>query len=68
MEIVNKFRQGDTRHCFADISKIKTKLGFSPSIKLEQGLKDLLNWLGTQKAIDKVSKMSSELKKRGLVS
>jgi len=67
MQITNKFREGDIRHCFADITKIKKTLGFSPSIKIEQGLKDLLNWLQTQKAIDKVSKMSLELKKRGLV-
>ena len=68
MQITNKFREGDIRHCFADITKIRKKLEFSPSIKLEQGLKGLLNWLRTQKAVDKISRMSSELKKRGLVS
>ncbi|MBL7196679.1 MAG: NAD-dependent epimerase/dehydratase family protein [Candidatus Omnitrophica bacterium] len=68
MQITNKFREGDTRHCFADITKIKKKLGFSPGVKLERGLKDLLDWLKTQKARDKISKMNLELKKRGLVS
>jgi len=68
MQITDKFREGDIRHCFADIAKIKRKLGFYPRIKLESGLGDLLNWLKNNKAIDRVSKMSSELQKRGLVS
>lgn len=68
MDITNKFREGDVRHCFADTTKIKKKLGFFPKIKLENGLIDLLNWLKTQKATDKVTKMSLELKKRGLIS
>lgn len=68
MQITRKFRQGDIRHCFADISRIKKDLGFSPAVKLEDGLKDLLGWLRNQRAIDKVNKMSLELKKRGLIS
>lgn len=68
MQIVNKFREGDIRHCYADISKIKKKLGFSPEIKLKDGLADLLDWLKSQKAIDKISRMNLELKKRGLIS
>jgi predicted nucleic acid-binding protein len=30
--ITNKFRAGDIRHCFADISKIKAKLGYIPNV------------------------------------
>jgi dTDP-L-rhamnose 4-epimerase len=68
MQITNKFREGDIRHCFADITKINRKLGFSPTIKLEQGLRDLLGWLKTQRATDKVRKMSLELERRRLIS
>lgn len=51
-KIVNKYRIGDIRHCYADISAIKN-LGFKPSIKLLDGLKDLIVWAKEEKAIDK---------------
>ena len=35
---------GDQFGIYADISKIKTKLGFLPEISFESGLKSLINW------------------------
>lgn len=35
---------GDQFGIYADISKIKTKLGFIPEISFESGLKSLINW------------------------
>ncbi len=65
-EIVNKFRSGDIRHCYADISKIR-KLGFKPSVSLEEGMRELVEWGKTQEAEDKSDAAYSELKERGLV-
>jgi dTDP-L-rhamnose 4-epimerase len=65
-DIVNKFRSGDIRHCFADISKIK-KLGFEPSVSIDTGMKELVDWGKTQEAEDRGDKAYSELKERGLV-
>ena len=64
--IVNKFRSGDIRHCFADISKIK-KLGFEPSVSIDAGMKELVDWGKTQEAEDHGDKAYRELKERGLV-
>src|SRR5262249_31294760 len=36
-EIVQRFREGDIRHCYADISKIRQQLGFEPQVPLESG-------------------------------
>ena len=44
-EICGKYRVGDIRHCFADISKAKQILGYEPRITLEQGLAELAEWL-----------------------
>ncbi len=63
--ITNRYRVGDIRHCYADISKIKG-LGFSPKIKLEEGLKHLVEWGKTAKAIDNLDKADLELEKRQL--
>lgn len=64
--IVNKFREGDIRHCFADITKIKEKLGFKPKVDFDQGVSDLVDWVSQQRAIDNVKKANLELKRRGL--
>ncbi len=66
-EIVGKYREGDIRHCVADISKARKLLGYEPSVTLEDGLAELLNWLGEQEAEDKVEKATAELTSRALV-
>jgi len=66
IEITGKYRVGDIRHCFADTSKIREKLGFEPRVDFEEGLLELADWLKTQIATDNVSKASKELASRGL--
>lgn len=63
--IVNKFRAGDIRHCFADISKI-TKLGYKPSVSLETGLRELVAWGKKEKAANLIKKADAELDTMGL--
>ncbi|HET8656510.1 MAG TPA: hypothetical protein VFL93_13400, partial [Longimicrobiaceae bacterium] len=38
------FREGDVRHSQADISKIRTQLGYEPTHTLAQGLGEALDW------------------------
>ena len=66
-EITGKYRAGDIRHCFADISKIKNLLGYEPQVKLEDGLQDLAAWLEGQIAYDRVAEARNELAARGLM-
>tara|TARA_Y100000310_G_C20695531_1_gene825416 strand:+ start:1291 stop:2406 length:1116 start_codon:yes stop_codon:yes gene_type:complete len=66
-EVTNKFRKGDVRHCYADISKIKNKLGFEPSLSFEDGMSEIIEWSNTVKAEDKFEQATSELKKKGLI-
>ena len=65
-KIVNKYRTGDIRHCYADISKIR-KLGFEPEIDLEQGMRELVAWGNTVAALDRTEQAQRELRQRGLV-
>lgn len=64
--INKKFRVGDIRHCFADISKAREVLGFEPRVSLEDGLLELTEWLAQQIAVDKVDTAEQELAERGL--
>ncbi|MFH1641089.1 MAG: NAD-dependent epimerase/dehydratase family protein [Candidatus Omnitrophota bacterium] len=65
--IINKFRAGDIRHCYADISKIRKKIGFSPKVSFSQGMKELIGWSETQKARDFSRRAQLELREKGLV-
>jgi dTDP-L-rhamnose 4-epimerase len=65
-EITGKYRVGDIRHCFADISRVRAALGFEPKVHLEDGLVELAGWLEGQVATDRVEEASAELAARGL--
>jgi dTDP-L-rhamnose 4-epimerase len=66
-EIVGKYREGDIRHCVADISKARRLLGYEPKIALEEGLVELLDWVRNQDADDRVQTATAELTARSLV-
>ncbi|MFN2502110.1 MAG: NAD-dependent epimerase/dehydratase family protein [Pyrinomonadaceae bacterium] len=65
--IEGKYRQGDIRHCIADISRARRLLNFEPKVSLQSGLNELLGWLSAQKPEDRVTKATSELAEHGLV-
>ncbi len=65
-DITGKYRVGDIRHCFADITKARTLLGYDPRVSLEEGLIEMAQWLEGQTATDHVDAARAELAKRGL--
>lgn len=65
-EIINKYRKGDIRHCYADISKIKS-YGFEPKIHLEEGMKNLIELSKGVEAKDNVENAKRELQEKGLI-
>jgi dTDP-L-rhamnose 4-epimerase len=65
--ILHKFREGDIRHCYADISRIRERLGFAPQVRLEDGIGDLVEWVQAQaEAVDMVDDATRELHEKGL--
>jgi dTDP-L-rhamnose 4-epimerase len=66
-EITFKFRKGDVRHCYADSSKIKKDIGFSPEVDFEDGMKKLAEWSRTATAVDNYEKAHREMVERKLV-
>jgi dTDP-L-rhamnose 4-epimerase len=65
-DICGKYRVGDIRHCFADISRARRVLGYEPRMPLEDGIVELAEWLGGQAACDRVAEASAQLAARGL--
>lgn len=66
-EITRQFRKGDVRHCFADLSRITSVLGFTPAVPFQEGLRELVSWSLTVDAKDRFEQARAELKARGLV-
>lgn len=65
--ISGNYRLGDIRHNYADLKKIKTKLGFMPQFSFEQGLKQFTNWVDKQEVQqDNYAKSIEEMKAKGL--
>lgn len=42
--VYRDFRSGDVRHSLADISKIKNLLGYNPTHRIGEGLKEAMDW------------------------
>ena len=65
-EIMQRYRVGDIRHCFADISRARAALGYEPKVGLDEGLTELAGWLEGRHADDRVAEARAELTARGL--
>lgn len=65
-EILGKYRVGDIRHCFADITRARQVLGYEPQVALDEGMAELASWLEGRAAVDRVAQASAELSQRGL--
>ena len=66
-ELVGKYREGDIRHCVADITRARELLGYEPRVTLEAGVPELLEWVRRQEATDAVARATAELESRQLV-
>jgi len=66
INIIRKYREGDIRHCYAGISKIRNQLGFQPQVKFEKGIHDLVEWVRGEKAQDQFEKSRKILEEKGL--
>jgi dTDP-L-rhamnose 4-epimerase len=67
-EISGTYRAGDIRHCYADISKISSVLGYTPQVTFREGIAELVAWLESQQADDRIDEALHQLTARGLVA
>jgi dTDP-L-rhamnose 4-epimerase len=65
-EITQRYRRGDIRHCFANISKARQMLGYEPRVSFQKGVTDIAVWVEGQVAHDMVEEAAAELSARGL--
>jgi dTDP-L-rhamnose 4-epimerase len=66
-QLTGKYRVGDIRNCYADISLAREVLGYEPRVTFEAGMEELVEWLREQeRPEDKVESHAAELAARGL--
>ncbi len=68
IEITGKYRAGDIRHCYADISRARDVLGYVPQFGFRDGVAELVSWLRSQTAVDRVHEASQQLSSYGLTA
>lgn len=64
--VTHRFRSGDIRHCYPDLTRARTLLGYEPQVTHEEGFSELVQWLQAQQAEDKAEVMMRELNAYGL--
>ena len=63
-----KYRLGDIRHNYADLSNIKNAIGFSPKFDFISGITLFVNWVKTQDVVeDKYEFSINELISKGFI-
>lgn len=68
VEISGQFRLGDIRHNFADLTKVRTALGFEPTISIEEGLRRFVAWVDREQVQeDRYEESLRELGAKGLL-
>jgi dTDP-L-rhamnose 4-epimerase len=66
--VTGRFRLGDIRHNFADLSKINKDLGFVPKVNFEEGIRRFSSWVLSQKIQDdRLNDSLEEMKRKGLL-
>lgn len=63
-----EFREGDIRHCFADVSMAKRLLKWEARVGLEEGISELASWASAQNPVDRTEEANIELRAKGLIS
>jgi dTDP-L-rhamnose 4-epimerase len=66
-EVTNAFRNGDVRHCFADVGLLARTLGFRAQVSFEQGFEELVAWAASADAADSFAAAEAALRARGLL-
>ena len=68
IKISNRFRVGDIRHNYADLSLVSERIGYKPKISFERGLKNFVDWVLSQQPVsDRYDESVKEIITRGLM-
>jgi dTDP-L-rhamnose 4-epimerase len=61
-EVTGEFREGDIRHCFADVSRARRLLGWEARVTFEAGVDELASWATGEQPVDRTEAANAELR------
>jgi len=64
--ISGRYRVGDIRHCYADLTHARERLGYRPAVSFVAGVRGMAGWLREQFREDLSARAAEELAARGL--
>jgi len=64
--IIRKYRVGDIRHCYADLTKAREIFRYEPTVSFEEGIIEFLDWAGDRPSEDRLAAATAELEQHGL--
>ena len=68
VSVSGKYRVGDIRHNYADLTKIISTLGFVPEVDFKTGITRFVEWVKTQEIHeDKYKQSIHQLQVKGLI-
>jgi len=66
-EVTGNFRLGDIRHNYADLTRVRTLLGYEPKYHFDEGISKFVEWVNEQEIKeDNFNKSILEMKEKGL--
>jgi dTDP-L-rhamnose 4-epimerase len=68
VSVTGKYRVGDIRHCFADITLARRLLNYQPKIDFAEGMRELAYWLRSQQPQDHSEVAVAQLVQYGLTA
>ena len=67
IEVSGEFRSGDIRHCYADLTRARTLIGYATATTFEEGLEGFVAWVVRQPIVaDRSRNAQAELTAHGL--
>jgi dTDP-L-rhamnose 4-epimerase len=66
-QVTGEFRDGDIRHCFADVSRARRLLGWEARVTFEEGAGELAAWAAGERPDDRTEAANAELRDKGIL-
>ena len=67
LEFSGKYRVGDIRDCYADLSKSRSVLGYAPRVSFNAGVDELISWARGEQLEDRFEEAEGALRERRLL-
>lgn len=66
-DVTGEYREGDIRHCFADVSRARAVLGWEARVAFAEGARDLAAWAAGERPADHTERALAELRASGVI-